>query len=186
MSIVSKRLISYLIDIFIIFLVLIIIKGILPVNIHEIELNNLNELYIENKIDFNLYFNQFISITHNIDKSNIGFNLFGCLLIIIFCIVIPFLNKGQTLGQKICKLKISKKDLTIKDLSGRATILYGLGYLLFMFLILFLTTNKIYFILINLLGIFQISVVIINGFMVLYKKEGIADKLTKTRIEEIK
>ena len=83
-------------------------------------------------------------------------------------------------------LKISKKDLTIKDLSGRATILYGLGYLLFMFLILFLTTNKIYFILINLLGIFQISVVIINGFMVLYKKEGIADKLTKTRIEEIK
>ena len=55
-----------------------------------------------------------------------------------------------------------------------------------MFLILFLTTNKIYFILINLLGIFQISVVIINGFMVLYKKEGIADKLTKTRIEEIK
>ena len=117
MSIVSKRLISYLIDIFIIFLVLIIIKGVLPVNIHEIELNNLNELYIENKIDFNLYFDQFISITHNIDKSNISFNLFGCLLIIIFCIVIPFLNKGQTLGQKICKLKISKKDLTIKDLS---------------------------------------------------------------------
>ena len=53
MSIVSKRLISYLIDIFIIFLVLIIIKGVLPVNIYEIELNNLNELYIENNIDFN-------------------------------------------------------------------------------------------------------------------------------------
>lgn len=186
MNIVLKRFLSYLLDMFIIFIILFLIKQLLPVNNYEIELNNLNELYIEKKIDSGLYLNQFISITHNIDKQNFGINLFGAFLIIINFIIIPYLTKGQTIGQKLFKLKIKKKNLEIEDLVGRAVIINGLGYLLFMFIILFIATNKIYFILINLLGFLQILVVIINAFMVLYYKKGIADKITKTRIEEIK
>ena len=186
MSIVSKRFLSYLLDMFIIFVILFFIKQLLPVNNYEIELNNLNELYVEKKIDSAIYLNQFKTITHNIDKQNFGINLFGAFLIIISFIIIPFLTKGQTIGQKLFKIKIKKKNLDIKDLCGRAVIINGLGYLLFMFIILFIATNQIYFILINLLGFFQILVVIINAFMVLYCKEGIADKFTNTRIEEIK
>ena len=186
MSIVSKRFLSYLLDMFIIFIILFLIKQLLPVNNYEIELNNLNELYVEKKIDSEIYLNQFISLTHNIDKQNFGINLLGFFLIIISFIIIPFITKGQTIGQKLFKLKIKAKNLDIKDLSGRAVIINGLGYLIFMFIILFIATNKIYFILINLLGFFQILVVIINAFMVLYYKEGIADKITTTRIEEIK
>ena len=186
MNIVTKRFLSYLLDMFIIFIILFLIKQLLPVNNYEIELNNLNELYIEKKIDSSIYLNQFTSITHNIDKQNFGFNLFGAFLIIINFIIIPYLTKGQTIGQKIFKLKIKKKNLSIEDLAGRAVIINGLGYLIFMFIILFIATNQIYFILINLLGFLQILVVIINAFMVSYKREGIADKFTNTRIEEIK
>lgn len=186
MSIVSKRFLSYLLDMFIIFIILFLIKQLLPVNNYEIELNNLNELYIEKKIDGDIYLNQFVSITHNIDKQNFGINLFGAFLIIIDFIIIPFITKGQTIGQKLFKLKITGTKLDIRDLSGRAVIINGLGYLIFMFIILFIATNRIYFILINLFGFFQILVVIINAFMVLYYKEGIADKFTNTRIEEIK
>ena len=180
MNIVSKRLLSYLLDMFIIFIILFLIKQLFPVNKYEIELNNLNELYIEKKIDSDIYLNQFVSITHNIDKQNFGINLIGAFLIIINFVIIPLI------GQKLFKIKIKKKNLEIKDLCGRAVIINGLGYLLFMFIILFVATNKIYFILINLLGFFQILVVIVNAFMVLYYKEGIADKSTNTRIEEIK
>lgn len=186
MNIVTKRFLSYLLDMFIIFIILFLIKQLLPVNNYEIELNNLNELYVEKKIDSELYLNQFTSITHNIDKTNFGINLFGAFLIIINFIIIPYLTKGQTIGQKIFKLKIKKKNLSIEDLAGRAVIINGLGYLIFMFIILFIATNQIYFILINLLGFLQILVVIINAFMVSYKREGIADKFTNTRIEEIK
>ena len=186
MNIVTKRLLSYLLDMIIIFIILVLIKQLIPVNNYEIELNNLNELYIEKKIDSSIYLNQFTSITHNIDKQNFGFNLFGAFLIIINFIIIPYLTKGQTIGQKIFKLKIKKKNLSIEDLAGRAVIINGLGYLIFMFIILFIATNQIYFILINLLGFLQILVVIINAFMVSYKREGIADKFTNTRIEEIK
>lgn len=186
MSIVSKRCLSYLLDMFIIFIILFLIKQLLPVNNYEVELNNLNELYVEKKIDSSIYLNQFKSITHNIDKQNFGINLFGTFLIIINFIIIPYLTKGQTIGQKLFKIRIKKKNLSIEDLVGRAVIINGLGYLLFMFIILFIATNQIYFILINLLGFFQILVVIINIFMILYCKEGIADKFTNTRIEEIK
>ena len=81
-----------------------------------------------------------------------------------------------------------KDDIELEDYVGRAVIINGLGYMFFMFIILYLTNDNIYFILINLLGFFQILVVIINCFMVLYNKNkcGIADSFTKTRIEEIK
>ena len=188
MSIAFKRFFAYLIDVLIIFIIISLVKQILPINKYEIELNNLNELYLEQKIGLTEYFNDIPTITHNIDKSNIGINIINTILIIISFIIIPFINKGQTIGQKILKIKILKDDIKLEDYVGRAVIINGLGYMFFMFIILYLTNDNIYFILINLLGFFQILVVIINCFMVLYSKNkcGIADKFTNTRIEEIK
>ena len=113
-------------------------------------------------------------------------NIIGTLLIIVSFVIIPIINNNQTLGQKL--LKINKnKPLRIDDLVGRAVIVNGLGYMIFMFIILYLTSDNIYFILINILGFFQILMIIINSFMVIYSKEkrGIADYFTNTRIEEI-
>ena len=113
-------------------------------------------------------------------------NIIGTLLIIVSFVIIPIINNNQTLGQKL--LKISKnKPLRIDDLVGRAVIVNGLGYMIFMFIILYLTSDNIYFVLINILGFFQILMIIINSFMVIYSKEkrGIADYFTNTRIEEI-
>ena len=113
-------------------------------------------------------------------------NIIGTLLIIVSFVIIPIINNNQTLGQKL--LKISKnKPLRIDDLVGRAVIVNGLGYMIFMFIILYLTSDNIYFILINILGFFQLLMIIINSFMVIYSKEkrGIADYFTNTRIEEI-
>ena len=113
-------------------------------------------------------------------------NIVGTLLIIVSFVIIPIINNNQTLGQKL--LKINKnKPLRIDDLVGRAVIVNGLGYMIFMFIILYLTSDNIYFVLINILGFFQILMIIINSFMVIYSKEkrGIADYFTNTRIEEI-
>ena len=110
------------------------------------------------------------------------------MLIIVSFVIIPIINNNQTLGQKLLKIKISKnKPLRIDDLVGRAVIVNGLGYMIFMFIILYLTSDNIYFILINILGFFQLLMIIINSFMVIYSKEkrGIADYFTNTRIEEI-
>ncbi len=189
MNIALKRFLAYLIDMLIIFILICLVKQLLPINKYEIEMNNLNESYIENKIDINEYFNKSKEITHNIDKNNIGINIINTILIIGSFVVIPFINNGQTIGQKLLKIKIIKdKNIQLEDYVGRAVIINGLGYMFFMFIILYLTNDNMYFILINLLGFFQILVVIINAFMVLYSKSkcGIADNFTNTRIEEIR
>ena len=188
MNIAFKRFFAYLIDMLIIFIIICLIKQFLPVNKYEIELNNLNEVYFEQKIEINEYFNEVQTITHNIDKTNLGINIINTILIVVSFVIIPFISKGQTIGQKLLKIKIVKDDIKLEDYVGRAVIINGLGYMFFMFIILYLTNDNIYFILINLLGFFQILVVIINAFMVLYNKNkcGIADKFTNTRIEEIK
>ena len=188
MNIASKRFLAYILDMFMIFIILFLLKSLMPVNKYEIELSNLNESYLEQKIDVNEYINNLKIITLNIDKENIEINIAGTLLIIVSFVIVPIINNNQTLGQKLLKIKISKnKPLRIDDLVGRAVIVNGLGYMIFMFIILYLTSDNIYFILINILGFFQILMIIINSFMVIYSKEkrGIADYFTNTRIEEI-
>ncbi len=187
MNIAVKRMLAYLIDMALIFIIVSLIKLALPINQYEIELNNLNEKYLEQKINIDDYFNESIILAHNIDKNNLGINIIGTVLIVIFFVIIPFMSNGQTIGQKILKIKTTKKNIQLEDYVGRAVIINGLGYMFFMFIILYLTNDNIYFILINLLGFFQILVVIINAFMVLYSKnrQGIADKFTGTRIEKV-
>ena len=188
MNIAFKRLLSYLIDMLIILIIVSLIKQFFPVNKYEIELNNLNENYFAQKIDINQYFTSIKTLTHNIDKNNIVINIVNTILLVVLFVIVPMISKGQTIGQKLLKLKIVKDDIKLEDYVGRAVIINGLGYMFFMLIILYLTNDDIYFILINLLGFLQILVVIINGFMVLYSKDkcGIADKFTSTRIEEIK
>lgn len=184
----TKRFISYIIDMGILLLVAILLKWIWPVNPYEIELSNYNEQYLNQTITQEQYHTAYISLMQKIDQQDIGFNILMTFILVLWFVIIPNLMNGQTVGQKIMKIKTVGQPLTIEQLVGRCVIVNGLGYLLLMFIILYLTNNHVYYYLINFFAFFQIIVVIIHGFMVLYKKDylGLADVLTKTRIEEIK
>ena len=189
MSIAVKRLLSYIIDMVIIFLIIVLVKQVFHMDNYNLEISNLNNQYYEKIITTSEYYNEYASMIHKTDMNNLGMNIFITLLLIVNFIVIPYLTNGQTIGQKLFKIKIIKEnEIKIDDFIGRSVIINGIGYMLFMFIILYLTSDMLYFILINILGFFQIIVVIINGFMVLYSKQhcGIADNFTNTRIEEIK
>lgn len=184
-----KRLFSYIIDMLIVLLLVVLVRQIVGTNEYTMKITTINEQYIEKEIDFKTYLSNYSLITQNMDKDDLGINIYMTFLMIIFFIIIPNITNGQTIGQKIFKIKmIGQNDkITIEELAGRAVVINGIGYMLFMFGILFLTNHKIYFILINLFAFFQLTVVIINVFMLLYKKGNcsLTDKFTKTRIEEI-
>lgn len=80
MSIASKRFLSYILDMFLIFIILFLLKSVMPVNKYEIELSDLNESYLEQKVDVNEYMSKLKVITHNIDKENIEINIAGTLI----------------------------------------------------------------------------------------------------------
>jgi len=189
MSIVIKRFLSYLIDMLIVFILVFFINKMLP-NKYDVEIKNLNQQLYEEKIDNNEYFDNYKQLLHLHDKEDLWLNISTTILSICFFVLIPYYF-GQTIGQKIFKLKMVANDddvFMLDDLIARSVVNNGLGYMIFMLLILYLVNDNIYFILINLLAFLQITVVIISVFMVLYsyKRLSIADKFTNTRIEEIK
>lgn len=188
MKVSMKRLLSYIIDMGILLLVVILLKSIWPINPYEKELTNINQQHLDQMITEEDYHQSCVYLMHQIDKQDVAFNAVTTLILIVWFIIIPHLNNGQTVGQMIMKLKTVGDPLTFEQLVGRCVVINGLGYLLLMFIILYLTSDNLYHILINFFAFFQIIVVTIHGFMVLYKKDyfGLADNLTKTRIEEIK
>ena len=189
MSIAVKRFLSYVIDMFIVFIFVIFINMMLP-NKYDNEIKYLNQLKLEEKIDMETYSKNYKYLLHEHDKQDIYLNISTTILLITFFVLVPYYF-GQTIGQKILRIKIVPIDddkFMLDDLIGRSVINNGLGYMIFMFIILYITNDSIYFILINLFAFLQITVVIISAFMVLYSYEhlSIADKFTNTRIEEIK
>ncbi len=189
MNIVIKRFLSYLIDMLIVFILVFFINKMLP-NKYDVEIKNLNQQLYEEKIDNTEYFDNYKHLLHVHDKEDLWLNISTTILLICFFVLIPYYF-GQTIGQKIFKLKMVANDddiFMLDDLIARSVVNNGLGYMIFMLIILYITNDNIYFILINLLAFLQITVVIISVFMVLYsyKRLSVADKFTNTRIEEIK
>lgn len=186
----KKRILAYLVDILIVMAFLAFINMIMPNNINEQNLVLLNESYINKHISFSEYYNQYIVITHNIAKSEIGFNILNLVIMIIYFVMIPFLNKGATIGKNIFKIKVrhqNNENLELNDLVGRSVLIDGIGYLLFLIVLVNVLPPKGYFWFENILGIIQILVVITSGFMVLYRKDqlGLQDILTNTLVEEM-
>lgn len=185
-----KRFMAYIIDIGLVILILSLLNWFIP-NRYQKELVDLNEQYIKNEIEYDSYMEEYIIINHKMDKSNLGFNIVACLLMIGNFIVLPFFNKGQSVGKKIMNLRIKKikrKPLLLDDLIGRSVIVDGIGYMITITILVFLIPAKSYFYIVTILGIVQILVVIISGFMILYRKDGlgIQDILTNTKLEEMK
>jgi len=187
----KKRILAYIVDIVIVMAFLIFIKMIMPNNIHEHNLTLLNESYFSNHIMFSEYFENYVVINHNIAKSELVLNVLSLIVMIIYFVLVPFFNKGATIGKSIFKIRVkhkNKDNLEINDLVGRSVLIDGIGYLLFLVILVHVFPAKAYFWLENILGIIQILVVITSGFMILYRKDqlGLQDMLTNTVVEEMK
>ena len=66
----------------------------------------------------------------------------------------------------------------------RNIVINGLGSLLTSLVCIFILPGKLYFIVTSIFGIIQILLVIISGFMVLYRKDkrGLQDIFSKTKV----
>ncbi len=181
----KKRFLALIIDI-IILLIIFELINLFFINPYESELTTLKEKLINNKISYSAYLYNYININHNISKNNIYFNVIQIIIMSVYFILIPYINKGSTIGKLLFKIKVDKPNLKITDLLIRSFIINGIGYLLIMTILLPLSNSLLYFTIENILGIMQIIVVIISGFMVLYKKDnlGLHDILTKTVVKE--
>lgn len=153
----------------------------------ETSQEKLNKQYLNHEISFESYYQEYGVLVYQIDQHKKIDILSNFIIQVVYFILLPFLWGGKTIGLWVCKAKIVTVNHTnppIWALLVRSTIVYGTGYLVFHFLLLYLLCDLSYFIGITILGFLQILLVISSGFMILYRKDslGLQDILSKTRV----
>lgn len=187
-----KRFGAYLIDLICVGLILMVINSFIPESKEIDNLNKqlslLNENYLNGEVSTSTYLNDYASIVYKLDHIDVNKTGINILVIIIYFIIIPTINGGKTLGLYIngYKIKGEEKDASLFQLFVRNLIANGLLYTLVSFILVYILNAHSYFIVISILGIAQISLVIISCFMIICKedKKGLQDIISKTMITD--
>lgn len=185
-----RRIGAYLIDLVIVVFILSAVYYFLPKKDHIQQLNHelteLNEQVLNKSISYSTYFKNFADITHQIDYEQSLYTGIDILLICLYFIIIPTLNKGRTLGLYILGLKIEDQSGHLKfiHLLIRNLIINGILYMLVCFTCAYFMSGVPYFVVISIFGIIQILLVFISLFMILYRHDhkGLQDILSNTFI----
>lgn len=186
-----RRLIAYAIDMLIFAAIALIVTSFIKesnnVKVLNLEMNSINELALNHDIKISTYLTRYASIMQELDKEKVLINVLNCIFIMVYFVFIPYFFEGRTIGKKIMKLKVVRRDgelLMLNDLVIRNLIINGLGFLLISLCMLYVVPSIAYLILTILLGILQIIVVFISVFMVIYRHDhrGLHDIISDTKV----
>ena len=191
----SRRFFSYLIDMLILGLFIGLTLKLFHSNSEtikslEIYINDLNNLFLEGKISLGEYIKGYSSYAQDLDRIDLIPSVINFIYITVFFIYIPFFMKGQTIGQKFLEIKVVKENgrkASLFDFFFKAIIFYSLGYLVITIPLTYLLPSLSYFLVSFILTFLEIFLVIISGFMILYRhdQKGLQDLLTKTKVVKV-
>lgn len=187
-----KRILAYIIDALIITMLLSVLTLAIPQNNkiekYEKEFNDISKKYISQEISDNEYLIGYSKSLNNLDKANLSENIILLLITVGYTIVTPVLLKNQTVGQKVTKIKLIKKDgssVTMIDWLIRSVIIYGTIYSLITIIIPHIFNGFAYLGMVSGLILVQIILMIVTAVGVLKRNVGIHDKLTNIQVEEV-
>lgn len=187
-----KRLGAFILDYFIIiFIVLLITMGFDSNKTTDLT-NKMSQLandYQGGEITIDEYKEK---INYELQKSNVTTNIVSVTLYIGYFVVFATLNKGQTLGKKLLKIKVVNKDgnkPSIWNVLLRSLFIYNIISALFSIIFVNLLSVNTFTYIYTIVGYVEFFVIIVSFFMVTYKKDGrgLHDIIAGTNvIEEVK
>lgn len=199
-SILSKRILAYLIDVFFLFTILGLISQIKFINPTYDKYNEAYESYTEilenytnEKIEdkeFNKLYNENYYL---VSKYSISYNIVIILGIFLYFGVFQKFNKGQTLGKKLMKIKVIsnnyKENISVFRYFLRILPMYYIyiGGLIPLFInsILIFILNKSNYMIITMSTSYVFLLISIISFIMICSKKyekGIHDIISKTKV----
>lgn len=190
-----KRMGAFVIDYFIVlFIASLITMGFNTNKNNDLnsQMNQLISDYQNEKITIDEYKDETYKLNYELQKENMTVNIVTITLYIGYFVVFATLNKGQTLGKKLLKIRVVNKNNdkpSIWNMLVRSLFIYNIISILFSTVAVnFLNINTFTYIY-TALGYIEYFVIIISFFMVIYKKDGrgLHDMMAGTNvIEEVK
>ena len=125
----SQRVLAFLIDLVLLSMITSLITMFIPMNdtatkLYE-EQNRVLEDYVAGNVPMEEYVNQMIDLGYDISKQTVIISIVGVVISLLYYVVYPCYNNGQTFGKKLMKIKIKKtndKELSMNDLLIRSMI----------------------------------------------------------------
>lgn len=153
----------------------------------QTELENTVTNYMQGELTMEECLEETKDLTYEIEKNSTGINLVQLVISVGYFIIFTYLNKGQTLGKKLLRLKIineKEEKPTILQIILRTSIIYQiLPSLLIIISVMFI--QKEYFLTIySILTMITYIFILVSAIMILYRNDklGLQDILSKTKI----
>lgn len=191
----KKRLFAFLIDVLVVFLIVSFIEFLIPIsenakNLYE-QMNNVNNSFFDGSIDINTFVNQYSVVSYGLEKELFLFTLMSVVINVIYFVVYPLYNRGQSFGKKYVGIKIVSKDdseVGSNQLVVRYLFMNGIGSTIIGLCLIFLIKDMGYVYIESILAILQFLVAISSIFMVLYRndKRSLPDLIAGTKVIEVK
>ena len=173
----GSRLASYIIDFFIINILISVICYALPTKENNIEndLSNLTNQLISGEITSNEYIEEYKDLLYENNKNNVNSNIVNLVLAVAYFAIFQYMNKGQTIGKKLLSIRVVDKDSKEPINVGKGllrTIIIQNIISLFIAIALIGINKNIYTT--TYLTITEVEgiLVLISAIFVLYRKDG--------------
>lgn len=190
-----KRLFAYFLDMIIVSMVLGLLFAFIPNSENSKKLieerNTLASDFIDGRVEAKEFASRAIEIGYDQAKEEVPFVILDIAGILLYFVVFQAYNNGQTLGKKIVKLKIvsnTEKELGLDDYLKRLLIVPPAFCTLLDLILLLFAPKNIYLGSNIILNILQILLLLITGFMVIYRKDerGLQDLIAGTKVIDVK
>ena len=181
-----QRALAYLLDIFIIsFIFSIITIGFKPNTEIEKKYNEVYDNYIKGEITAEQYLDEYTDVLYDMQKANALPNAINSVLIIAYFIVFQYLNKGQTIGKKLLKIKIvneDKKEISLKQMLIRGIMIYSILSSLINIILFFNVSRKVYMTSYLSIGAIETLILFLSAIFILYRndKKALHDIVSKS------
>lgn len=189
MNLTLKRIIAYLIDLTILFLLLTMLSSVV---IKNTEAQNLSQnLLVETQAllkdpECSECITNMNNLIYKISKANVINDITGISLYLIYFVVLPPFTSGQTIGKKLMKIKLlSKKGskLSIFQTIIRSALLYGIAVNVVTVIVLISASQAKYLRANQFLTYLQFTIFLIC-FIGIFRKDGVSfhDFLAGTKV----
>lgn len=183
-----QRLLAYLLDFIVISLIFsLITAGFKTDNSISEKYDVLYEKLMKEEITSKEYLNDYTNLIYENQKANVIPNTFNIVLIIVYFIIFQYLNKGQTIGKKLMKIKIvndKKQEISLLQMFIRSIMIYSIFSGLTNILLLFNISKKLYMSLYLIIGSIESLILLLCAIFILYRndKRALHDIATKTMV----
>lgn len=185
------RMSAYIIDFLIISVLISLICFNVPNNNskkYEKKMEEVTNQYLAQEIDEKEYISQYSEIIYNNQKSNIIVTEVTVLVIIGYFVIFQYMNKGQTLGKKLMKIRVvdksTQKPITILKGLIRSMFILNILSSILGIILLYIADKTKYFIIYGGISSLESIFIIITIFFVLYRKDGrgLHDMMVNTEV----